>query len=130
MLRFGALPIGEEPVAEFMGYGNTGDGTVPLDWPLLGSEGQDADPAGAPWVQLGAVAQRDADLMPLWHAVQTRPEGPARAAAARELEAEASPHHAATQPAQIRTGSISPCACPGCLDSCALPPCTLFLCAR
>ncbi|KAL4426127.1 hypothetical protein ABPG77_002713 [Micractinium sp. CCAP 211/92] len=90
VLRFGALPIGEEPVAEFMGYGNTGDGTVPLDWPLLGSKGQDADPAGAPWVQLGAVAQRDADLMPLWHAVQTRPEGPARAAAARELEAEVS----------------------------------------
>ncbi|KAL4452145.1 hypothetical protein ABPG75_007807 [Micractinium tetrahymenae] len=92
VLRFGALPIGEEPAAEFMGYGNTGDGTVPLAQPLLGNDGEDAGAAGegAPWVQLGAVAQREADLLPLWHAAQTAPEGAARAAAARELEAEVS----------------------------------------
>lgn len=135
MLRFGALPIGEEPAAEFMGYGNTGDGTVPVAQPLASGQGQGSAPAdaGAPWVQLGAVPQRDADLLPLWHAARAAPQSQDRAAAAHELEAEVGlrlpargavvrgglrPHAASAEAASLGPASLRSlqCAC-SCLFS-------------
>lgn len=40
------------------------------------------------WTRLGAVPQRDGDLLHLFHKYQTAAEGPSKAAALRQLSAE------------------------------------------
>lgn len=58
------------------GRGRAGDGSADA---LLGAED------GAGEAELGALPQREADLLPLWLAVQRAPPGAARAAARAEL---------------------------------------------
>lgn len=61
---------------------------------LAADYGAQAADNGLPWAPLGAVPQREADLVPLYHRYQTAEEGPAKAEARRHLEAEASGRHA------------------------------------
>lgn len=53
-----------------------------------GSVNAAADAAPPAWTPLGAVQQRDADLVHLFHSLQAAAEGPAKAAALRQLNAE------------------------------------------
>ena len=87
VLRFGATEIAEEPAADFMGQENTGDGSVNSAG-LAAAAGAGGDAGAAGWTPLGAVPQRDADLLHLWHKYSRAAEGAAKAAALRALDAE------------------------------------------
>ncbi|CAL8462896.1 g2430 [Coccomyxa elongata] len=79
VLQFGSLSIDEEPVADYLGELNTGDGSSGL-----------SAAANNPFADggMGAVPQRDADLLHLYTAYQ-RAAGPAaKAAALAALDAE------------------------------------------
>ncbi|KAK9843400.1 hypothetical protein WJX81_000515 [Elliptochloris bilobata] len=79
VMQYGSLTIDAEPVADYLGAANTGDGSAENG--LLGATDGEDEPV------MGALPQREADLLPLWLAVQRAAPGAPRAAARAELAA-------------------------------------------
>jgi legumain len=78
VMQYGNLTIDEEPAADYLGFLNTGDGTVNG----LGAEQQYANGG------MGAVPQREADLLHLYTMVQRADSPAAKVQALEALHAE------------------------------------------
>ena len=85
--RFGELELDEEAAARFLGEENTGIGPHPS---LIVNTETKGAVKSREWTRLGAVLQRDADLMPLKFKAAKLAGTPAGDEAARELQAEKS----------------------------------------
>ena len=83
--RFGELELDEEAAARFLGEENTGIGPHPS---LIVNTETKGAVKSREWTRLGAVLQRDADLMPLKFKAAKLAGTPAGDEAARELQAE------------------------------------------